>query len=71
MLYEVITIIDEMSMVDTILFEALLRAMPLNCKLIMVGDSDQLPSVGAGNLLKDLIESDIVPVIKLKSYNFV
>ncbi len=61
-----VMIIDEMSMVDTLLFEALLRAMPLGCKLIMVGDSDQLPSVGAGNLLKDLIESKAVPVVALK-----
>ena len=51
-----VIIIDEMSMVDVLLFEALLRAMPLSCKLIMVGDSDQLPSVGAGNLLKDLLQ---------------
>jgi exodeoxyribonuclease V alpha subunit len=54
-----------MSMVDVLLFEALLRAMPLSCKLIMVGDSDQLPSVGAGNLLKDLIDSEVVPAVKL------
>lgn len=61
-----VIIIDEMSMVDVLLFEAMLRAMPLSCRLVMVGDSDQLPSVGAGNLLKDLIESGIVPVVKLK-----
>lgn len=61
-----VIIIDEMSMVDTLLFDALLRAMPLSCRLVMVGDSDQLPSVGAGNLLKDLIESNVVPVVKLK-----
>jgi len=61
-----VIIIDEMSMVDTLLFDSLLRAMPLSCRLVMVGDSDQLPSVGAGNLLKDLIESNIVPVVKLK-----
>lgn len=61
-----VMIIDEMSMVDVLLFEALLRALPLDCKLIMVGDSDQLPSVGAGNVLKDLIDSKIVPVIQLK-----
>ncbi len=58
-------IIDEMSMVDSLLFEALLRALPINCKLIMVGDSDQLPSVGAGNVLHDIIESRTVPVIAL------
>ena len=53
-------------MVDVILFESLLRALKLNCRLIMVGDSDQLPSVGAGNLLKSLIESKCIPVIELK-----
>ena len=61
-----VMIVDEMSMVDTLLFEALLRALPVNCKLIMVGDSDQLPSVGAGNLLKDIIESKVVPTVTLK-----
>ncbi len=58
-------IIDEMSMVDVLLFEALLRALPIDCKLIMVGDSDQLPSVGAGNVLHDLIASGTLPVISL------
>lgn len=61
-----VIIIDEMSMVDTLLFEALLRALKFNCNLIMVGDSDQLPSVGAGNLLKDIIDSKIVPTVELK-----
>ena len=51
---------------DVLLFEALLRAVRLGCKLIMVGDSDQLPSVGAGDLLRDLISSGIVPVTELK-----
>ncbi len=60
-----VVIIDEMSMVDSLLFEALLRALPIDCKLIMVGDSDQLPSVGAGNVLHDIIESKTVPVISL------
>ena len=60
-----VVIIDEMSMVDSLLFEALLRALPIDCKLIMVGDSDQLPSVGAGNVLHDIIESHTVPVISL------
>ena len=59
-------IVDEMSMVDVILFENLLQALRPNCKLILVGDSDQLPSVGAGNLLSDLVESDIIPVTRLK-----
>ncbi len=60
-----VLVIDEMSMVDVLLFEKLLRAVRLGCKLIMVGDSDQLPSVGAGNLLSDLIASGGVTVIKL------
>ena len=60
-----VVIIDEMSMVDTLLFEALLRALRIECKLIMVGDSDQLPSVGAGNILHDIIESETIPVVAL------
>ncbi len=59
-------IIDEMSMVDTLLFEALLRGIKPSCKLILVGDSDQLPSVGAGNVLRDLIDSKQIPVVELK-----
>ena len=58
-------IIDEMSMVDTLLFESLLNAIPLNCKLVLVGDSNQLPSIGAGNVLHDIIESEVMPVVKL------
>lgn len=58
-------ILDELSMVDIVVFEALLRALPLGCRLIMVGDSDQLPSVGPGNVLKDLINTDLFPVVKL------
>ncbi len=58
-------ILDEMSMVDAVLFESVLRALPLGCRLIMVGDSDQLPSVGAGNVLGDLIASGKIPVIAL------
>lgn len=61
-----VLVIDEMSMVDAVLFEKLLRAVRLGCKLIMVGDSDQLPSVGAGNLLGDIIASKTVTVIELK-----
>ncbi len=60
-----VMIVDEMSMVDTLLFEALLRALKLSCRLIMVGDSDQLPSVGAGNVLKDMIECGRLPVVQL------
>ena len=59
-------IIDELSMVDTALFEAVLRALPLGCRLVMVGDCDQLPSVGPGNILGDLIASGLVPVVQLR-----
>lgn len=59
-------VVDELSMMDIGLFEALLKAMTVNCRLILVGDVDQLPSVGAGNVLNDIIESNIVPVIRLK-----
>ncbi len=58
-------IVDEVSMVDCVLFESLMRALPLSCRLILVGDSDQLPSVGAGNVLSDLIASGEVPVVTL------
>lgn len=58
-------IIDEVSMVDSYIFESVMRALPLGCRLILVGDSDQLPSVGPGNVLGDLIESGVVPVIRL------
>lgn len=58
-------IIDELSMVDVSLFEGVMRALPPGCRLIMVGDSDQLPSVGAGNVLGDLIASGKIPVVQL------
>ncbi len=59
-------IVDEMSMVDIFLFSHLLDALPFGCRLIMVGDSDQLPSVSAGNVLKDLIDCRLMPVVELK-----
>ena len=59
-------IVDEMSMVDIFLFSSLLEALPFGCRLIMVGDSDQLPSVSAGNVLKDLIDCGKLPVVQLK-----
>ena len=62
--YDVV-VIDEMSMVDILLFESLLRAVRLGTRIIMVGDSDQLPSVGAGNVLADIIASQTVPVVAL------
>jgi exodeoxyribonuclease V alpha subunit len=58
-------IVDETSMVDVLLMYALLRAIPKNSALILVGDVDQLPSVGPGNALRDLIESGLVPVVRL------
>lgn len=58
-------VIDEMSMVDAYVFESVLRALPLGCRLILVGDSDQLPSVGAGNVLGDLIASGLFPTVQL------
>lgn len=61
-----VVIIDEMSMVDIQLMDALLKALPAQCKLIMVGDSNQLPSVGAGNVLKDLMSSRLIPFVELK-----
>lgn len=58
-------IIDELSMVDAQLFEAVLRALPMGCRLILVGDCDQLPSVGPGSVLNDLIASGMLPVVQL------
>lgn len=58
-------IIDEVSMVDAQLFESVMKALPLGCRLILVGDSHQLPSVGAGNVLDDLITSEVAPVVQL------
>lgn len=58
-------IIDEMSMVDVSLMSSLCKALPRQCRLILVGDKDQLPSVGAGNVLDDIIKSQIIPVCVL------
>ncbi len=58
-------IVDEMSMVDAELFASLLDALPLGARLILVGDSDQLPSVGPGNVLTDIIGSGCIPVVCL------
>ena len=58
-------IVDEISMVDTVLMNSLLRAVPISASVVLVGDVDQLPSVGAGNVLKDVIASGIVEVIEL------
>lgn len=59
-------IIDEMSMVDITLIHALLKAISVGTRLILVGDVNQLPSVGPGNVLKDIINSNCFPVVKLQ-----
>ena len=58
-------ILDETSMIDTLLMDSLLEAVPSASRLILVGDVDQLPSVGAGAVLSDLIESRSIPVVRL------
>ena len=60
-----VIIIDEASMIDALLFENLLKALRLNCRIILVGDSDQLPSIGAGNVLGDILAADVFPAIRL------
>ena len=60
-----VVIVDEMSMVDVPLMAALLRALAPGTRLIMVGDSDQLPSVGPGNVLRDMVDSGQIPVVRL------
>ncbi len=60
-------IIDEMSMVDIFLFESLLKAIPRGASIVLVGDPDQLPSVGPGQVLSDLIESGAFPLIQLQT----
>ena len=60
-----VVIIDEMSMVDIVLFGSLLKALKRGTCLIMAGDSDQLPSVGAGNVLHDILSSGVIPWIRL------
>ncbi len=58
-------IVDEMSMVDIFLIRSLLRALPDGTRLVLVGDQDQLPSVGAGNVLKDILQSGVMPYARL------
>ena len=60
-----VVIVDEMSMVDIYLFHSLLKAIPVTTRLVLVGDVDQLPSVGPGNVLRDVIDSDCFSVVKL------
>lgn len=61
-----VIIIDEASMIDALLFDDLLKALRLSCRIIIVGDSDQLPSIGAGNVLGDILLADMFPSICLK-----
>ena len=61
-----VLIVDECSMIDIILMYNLLKAVPEHMTLILIGDVDQLPSIGAGNVLRDIISSDVIPVIKLE-----
>ena len=60
-----VLIVDECSMIDLVLMNSLLKAIPEGMRVVLVGDIDQLPSVGAGNVLRDLIDSGVVPVIRL------
>ncbi|MCC9138870.1 AAA family ATPase [Pontibacter silvestris] len=60
-----ILIVDECSMLDVHLAAALLRAVPAACQVVLIGDADQLPAVGAGNVLKDMIASGVVPCLRL------
>lgn len=61
-----VIIIDEASMLDSLLFDSLFRALRLSCRIILVGDADQLPSVSAGNILCDILSCDKFPAIRLK-----
>ena len=58
-------IVDECSMIDILLMNNLLKAVPVGMRLVLVGDIDQLPSVGAGNVLRDIIDSQRIPVVRL------
>jgi len=61
-----VIIVDEASMIDSLLFDDLLKALKLSCRIILVGDSNQLPSIGAGNVLGDILSSEVFPSIALK-----
>lgn len=60
-----VLIVDESSMIDIALMNSLMKAVPEKMRVILVGDIDQLPSVGAGNVLRDIIDSGVVPVVRL------
>lgn len=59
-------ILDECSMIDVVLMQALLAALPAGCRLVLVGDADQLPSVGPGNMFSDVIRSGVIPTVRLR-----
>lgn len=61
-----VLIVDECSMIDILLMNSLLKAVPANMRLVLIGDIDQLPSVGAGNVLRDIIDAGRFPVVRLK-----
>ncbi|MCL2447494.1 MAG: ATP-dependent RecD-like DNA helicase [Polyangiaceae bacterium] len=61
-----VVVLDEASMIDTVLAYHVLRALPLHCQLILIGDIDQLPSVGPGSVLGDIIESGVADVVRLR-----
>lgn len=65
-LEEEVIIVDEASMIDLLLMDGLLKAIKPGTRLIIVGDADQLPSVGAGNILRDMINSEYIPTARLK-----
>jgi len=62
-----ILVLDEASMIDLNLMHSLLKAVPVGCRLVLVGDIDQLPPVGAGNVLRDIITAGLVPVVRLQT----
>src|SRR5581483_4413606 len=59
-------VVDECSMIDMSLAHHLLRAVPASARLVLVGDADQLPSVGPGNVLSELLQSGVVPTVRLR-----
>ncbi len=62
-----VVILDEASMIDILLMYHFLKAIPAGCQLVLVGDIDQLPSVGPGNVLRDIIASQMIPTVRLKT----
>lgn len=60
-----LVLIDEVSMLDIYLAKHVLRSVPKGCQLVLIGDADQLPSVGPGAVLSEIIKSDVIPVVRL------